>query len=647
MNEIARRKALAAIITADDAAIAAALRDAHVPSLIVALVHLSGDAGFLKPAWQPVFRFGGDGQGELSPAVQAEVRAAALAAIIAYRDRGGTLPPPPGDRTVRAMMDFIAGTPIPEHYVPFLREELALERDQPQPERWDIKVPPETRQAFQVIVIGAGMSGILAGIELSQAGIPFVILEKNADVGGTWLENAYPGCRVDNQNHLYSYSFEPNHDWPQHFSTRDVLYAYFRGVVEKHGLRRHIRFNTAVSAARYDEASGRWSIEAQELGKPPERLAANAVISAVGQLNRPKLPDIAGRDRFKGMAFHSARWPQDLDLGGKRVAVIGTGASAFQIVPAIAAEVQQLTVFQRTPPWLGPAPTYHQDVPEGMKWLLQHVPYYAKWYRFWLFWLLTDGLYPMVKGDPKWQGPARAVSEANDQLRQLLTGHLAAQCGGDKELLEKVVPKYPPGGKRSVRDNGVWIRALKRDNVELITTPIREITERGIMTADGREIAVDVIVHATGFEASRFLMPMQITGRGGRDLHEQWDGDARAYLGMTIPGFPNLFCLYGPNTNIVVNGSIIFFSECSIHYIMGCLKLLLEQGHKSLECRQTVHDAFNLKVDEANACMAWGAPQVNSWYKNAKGRVSQNWPFPLVDYWSATRAPKPGDFIFA
>lgn len=628
-----------------DAYIKAAIRDAHLPSLMVALVHLTGDASHLKPEWRPVYDFFGDGQGGLPQEAQVEVRRLAFEAIKAYRDGTRPLAPTPDAATIRRMMDFIAGVDIPAHYVPFLLDELAIEGDIPRAAPTDIAATPAAKAGFKVVVIGAGMSGLLSAIHLQRAGIPFVVIDKNADVGGTWFENAYPGCRVDNPNHLYSYSFEPNHDWPQHYSTQDVLYAYFRRVADKYGLRPHIRFETSVEKSVYDETTGRWRVHVKTKDGASEVIEARAVISAVGQLNRPRFPDIPGRDTFAGPSFHSALWNHDVDLRGKKVAVIGTGASAFQFVPRIAPAVDHLHVFQRTPPWLGPTPNYHDAVKEGKKWLLKHVPFYEKWYRFWLFWTLTDGIYDMVKVDPAWTGPSNAVSEMNDMLRQLLTAYAASQVGGDEELLRKVVPPYPMGGKRSVRDTGEWIATLRRPNVDLIDTGIKAITPKGILTADGREIAVDVIIYGTGFQASNFLWPMRFEGRGGVDLHTQWDGDARAYLGMTVPNFPNLFLLYGPNTNIVVNGSIIFFSECSIRYIMGCLKLMVEGDLKAIECRKDVHDAFNAEVDAGNALMAWGVPQVSSWYKNAKGRVSQNWPFPLVEYWRRTQAPTATDFI--
>jgi 4-hydroxyacetophenone monooxygenase len=506
-------------------------------------------------------------------------------------------------------------------------------------------VSEEARREFPVIVVGAGMSGILSAIRLEQAGLPYTVIEKNTEVGGTWWENTYPGCRVDSPNHMYSFSFEPNHAWPQFYSTQAVLSEYFRGCADKHGIRQHIRFGTRVEEAEFDEATGRWKVRVCGADGSEETLEARAVISAVGQLNRPRYPDVPGVGSFEGPSFHSAEWEHDCDLAGKRVAVIGTGASAFQFVPEIAPQVGELLVFQRSAPWLAPSPNYHDDVQDGTRWVLEFVPFYEKWYRFWLFWMSADGLLPMVTADPTWDGGEQAISPENELLREGLTEYIRSQLPDDPELCAAAIPDYPPGGKRMLRDNGVWLGALKRDNVRLLTDDIREITAKGIVTSDGVLHEVDVIIYGTGFKASDFLFPMRIIGRDGIALSSHWAGDARAYLGMTIPGFPNLFCIYGPNTNIVVNGSIIFFSECSVRYIMGCLRLLLETDSRSLECRQPVHDEFNRKVDEANAGMAWGAAQVDSWYKNAKGRVSQNWPFALVDYWRRTVEPDPDDFV--
>jgi len=395
----------------------------------------------------------------------------------------------------------------------------------------------------------------------------------------------------------------------------------------------------------FDGGTARWQVRIRDKHGSEEVLEATAVISAVGQLNQPKIPDFKGRDTFKGHAFHTARWRHDIDLGGKRVAVIGTGATAFQVIPEIAPKVKELKVFQRSAPWLAPTPNYHDDVTTGQQWLLEHVPFYAKWYRFWLFWTLTDGVLEGVEVDPTWNDMAKSVSPANEMLRQMLIHRMQAQAPNRPDLMEKVVPDYPFGSKRALRDNGVYIAALAQPNVQLVTTGVRQIVPKGVVTEDGIEHEVDVIIYGTGFHASDFLRTFKVLGREGIDLHDKWRGDARAYLGMTIPGFPNFFCIYGPNTNIVVNGSIIFFSEASVRYIVNALKLLAERGAKSMEVRKEVHDAFNERVDDANARLAWGLPGAKSWYKNRFGRVTQNWPFRLVDYWCATIAPDPADFL--
>jgi len=632
---------------ADDLDLDRALEAAHLPALIAAMVHMTGDAGWLRPEWTPAYQpLSPPGETGLPEAAKAEIRAKAKAAIEAYQAGGSPKMPSPDTPTLRKIMDFVGGAPIPEMYADFLIDELAISGKNSKDPQFEQPKLKEAARKLKVLVIGAGMSGLLTGVRLSQAGVPFEIVESNPDVGGTWLVNTYPGCRVDNSNHMYSYSFEPNHAWPQHFSPQPELLKYFRGVAEKYDLKKHIRFETKVESLAWDEDRAVWRVALKGNGRA-ETVEANAVITAVGQLNKPRMPQIEGVGTFEGPAFHSAEWRHDVDLAGKRVAVIGTGASAYQFVPEIAPKVATLKVFQRTPPWGLPVPHYHEDVPEGMKWLLEHIPYYDKWYRFWLFWMTTEGFLPMVKADEGWNGPPTAVGQANLMLREMAAEALAAQVADRPDLLPNVVPTYPVGGKRAVLDNGVWLGALKRPNVELITQAITKITPKGVVTADGVEHEADVLIYGTGFTASKFLSGLTVKGRGGRELHDVWAGDARAYLGMTVPDFPNFFMIYGPNTNIVVNGSIIFFSECSVRYIVGALRLLAETGAKAIEVKRGVHDDFNIRVDDANKGWAWGSEGVSSWYKNEFGRVSQNWPFGLIDYWRATLAPNPDDFVLS
>ena len=630
-------------ITEDDAFLAEALEHASVATLMMAIVHLTGDASILDGPIRPQRPLPGEHDGGLTDEDKAAVRARALEALRAYRDRGCTLPPPPSPATIRAMMSFMVGEEVSDEYVPMFLEEMALESGDARTVDWST-VPIQRRADYRVVVIGAGMSGLLAAIRLEQAGVPYVVIEKNDGVGGTWLENSYPGCRVDVANHFYSYSFEPNHDWPEFFSQRGELRQYFEDTAERYRVRSRIRFATEVVGARWDEGAGRWSVRVRTRGGAEETLPADVLISAVGQLNRPKLPDIPGRDTFAGPAFHSAEWQHQHDLRGKRVAVIGTGASAFQLAPEVAKVASRLLVFQRSAPWMVPNLRYHARVSDAKKWLLHHVPAYARWYRFLLFWPGSDGLMPSLVIDPEWPHPERSVNAMNDMMREYFTQWMREQIGDDPELLAKVVPTYPPFIKRMLQDNGTWLTTLKRDNVDLITAPIAAITPHGVRCADGSEHAVDVIVYATGFHANRFLWPMEIVGRDGVTLREQWGDEPRAYLGITVPGFPNLFCLYGPGTNLAHAGSIIFHSECQVRYVMACLAALLRGGFRAMECRQDVHDAYAARFDARHETMVWSHPAENSWYKNAQGKVFTTSPWRLVDYWTWTREPNLADF---
>jgi 4-hydroxyacetophenone monooxygenase len=634
-------------ITASDDEIRAHLAESEVPPLLPAIAYATGDLSLLRDDLRPDPSMVALPQGGLTEAQLAEARELAAQALIRFRDGGSTPAPVPADDVLLRIMEHAVGGQQMADYLPLLEEELAYRGEDRRAPGWHkADVAPDVD--FRVAVVGAGMSGLLVAHRLAQAGVDFVVLEKDDDVGGTWYENTYPGCRVDNPNHNYSYAFAQRHDWPLHFSTQDVLLDYFRHCADAFELRPHIRFGTEVVSATWSEPDAHWTLLVRSGDGSDETLTAQAVVSAVGQLNRPRYPtEIDGYGSFAGPTFHSARWDHDVDLAGKRVAVIGTGASAVQFIPEIAPVVGDLVVFQRTPPWLAPTPDYHDTVSDGMRWLYRHVPSYSEFNRFWIFWRMGDGALEGVRVDEAWEPKGQSVSQANDFVRMMFAAYMEGEFADRPDLLAAVLPTYPVGSKRILRDNGIWARTLKRDNVRLVTDAIDRITPTGVVTADGEEHEVDVLIYGTGFTASAFLTPMQVTGRDGVDLHEHWGGDARAYLGVTVPGFPNLFCLYGPNTNIVVNGSIVYFSECGVRYILGCIGLLLREGKSRLDVRKDVHDEFNERVDAENRAMAWGWSDVNSWYKNAHGRVSQNWPFTLLEYWQRTREPDPQDFELA
>ena len=645
----ARGRHAGAVITDDDATIAAALEDVSIPTLLVSMIHMSGDLSILDGPLRPAGIYLNEVQGFMSPEDRAAVRARALEVITAYRDAGSVLPPAPSAQDVHRMMSFLVAEEVPAEYVPLVLEELELDGTDVRDHGWQDRIPDDVRTDAHVVVIGAGMSGILAGIRLGRAGIPYTIIEKNPATGGTWFENRYPGCRVDVGNHFYCYSFAPNDDWSEFFARQPELQRYFEDCAREFGVVEHLRCSTEVERAVWDDDDAVWVVSLRTGDGAVEELRATALISAVGQLNRPSLPDIEGRDRFEGASMHSAEWVDGTELAGRRVAVVGTGASAFQIVPTIADQVEHLEVFQRTAPWMFPNPNYHEQVGAGVRWALEHLPYYGRWYRFLLFWPACDGGLPAMIVDPDYPHQDRAVSELNDAAREFFTSWMVEQVAEDPELAAKVVPDYVCLGKRTLQDNGSWLAALTRPNVELVTDPIDRVTPTGIVTTtpdgDEQERAFDVVIYATGFHANRYLWPMEIVGRGGVVLSEQWGDRPTAYLGITVPNFPNMFCMYGPGTNLAHGGSLIFHSECQITYIMGCLAALLDGEHRSIECRAEVHDDYNERMQAELDRMVWSHPSIrHSWYRNDEGRIYILSPWRLVDYWSWTREPELSEF---
>ncbi len=632
-------------IPADDATLAEALESANLPALLPAIVQLTGDRGLLERFRPPAPGMMGAVDGDFSPEEATSIRAVALEALKAYRDGDGNLPPLPSTEQLHRMMSWCAGEELPPEYVPLAIEEAALAEADPRRFEWRERPAESVLQGFHVLIIGAGLGGVCAAVRLEQAGIPYTICEKNDAIGGTWYENSYPDLRVDVPNHFYSYSFEHNPDWSDYFSRRDELEAYIEACAHKHGILEKVRLRTEVVAADWDEASALWRVHVRGEDGADQVLTANAVISAVGMLNRPHFPDIEGVERFAGPCFHSSRWRHDLDYAGARVGVIGTGASAMQFVPPLAKEAAQLKIFQRAAHWATFNPSYRQTVSEGFKWLLRHVPYYHSWYRFLLFWTGADRVYPVFRIEPDWEDPENSTGPANAAFRMVAIQHMKDRLGGDSELIEKCIPDYPPLGKRPLLDNG-WYDTLIRENVELVTAGIREVVADGVVTQDGTKHPLDVLVLATGFHAGKFLWPMKITGRGGIVLHDRWEGgeNPRAFLGITMPDFPNLFCLYGPNTNPVV-GSVIYMLECQTRYVMACLREMLEKGHRSLECRKAVHDEYNARLDAEMEHMVWRHPRVHSYYNNTAGRVTTNLPWTMYQYWDMTRSPDLGDFL--
>nr|WP_271213819.1 NAD(P)/FAD-dependent oxidoreductase [Rhodococcus wratislaviensis]GLK41083.1 monooxygenase [Rhodococcus wratislaviensis] len=620
-----------------DLALRDALQEANIPSLLMALVHLTGDRRWLEPPYRPARPKGLDDNdsGGLPESVQNEIREAALEAADAFRT-GALQPSALSVDEVSEMLAVALDEQVPGEYGPLLAEELGLHSR-------DIELPAAS-EGFHVLIIGAGISGLCAAFKLKLAGIPFTILEKNDTVGGTWLENTYPGCGVDTPGHLYCFSFDANTEWTRYFAKRDEVWAYLDRLTDQYDIRQHIKFGVEVMRADYDTDTATWHVVTRDSSGAEERVAGNILVPAVGMVNRPSTPSIPGLESFAGPTMHTAEWDASVDLKGKRVAVIGTGASAMQLVPSIADDTESIVVFQRSKQWAVPHPNYHRSVSEKVRLVMREVPFYAAWYRLRAFWNFSDRLHPQVQVDPAWPHKERSVNASNENHRQFLTKYIESQLADRPDLIDACLPDYPPYGKRPLIDNG-WFTTIKRDDVELVTDAVAEVGPHSVVTRDGREYKVDVLVLATGFKALQFLWPMEIRGSSGQTLAETWGkDDARAYLGVTVPDFPNMFILNGPNTNAGHGGSAVIATELQVRYFMQALRTLMEDEVSSLEVRDDAFWAYNHELDDALARSVWAHPGMTNWYRNDAGRVVISSPWKYLDYWKRTLEFRPDDY---
>lgn len=613
-----------------------ALEVGNVPTLLMVLRHLTGDDRWLAAPYAPRRAAGLDDNdsGGLAPEHQAEVRAAVLEALIDY-DAGRLTPSSPTDDDVARMLAVALGEPVPAEYGGLLSEELGLaSRDVAIPHGDDASVP-------DALIIGAGLSGLCTAIRFVEQGVPFRILEKNRDIGGTWLENVYPGVGVDTPSHLYSFSFAMNPEWPRYFARGESVEQYLQALVEHYGIREHIVFGVEVDHAAWDDEASRWNVHTTDGAD----WSATVLVSAVGMVNRPSLPDIPGLDTFDGPVMHTAAWDRSTDLHGKRVVVIGTGASAMQLVPTIAGAPERITVFQRSRQWAVPHPNYHREVDERVRFLMRTVPFYLAWYRLRAFWNFSDRLHSSIQVDPAWPDQTRSINANNERHRRFLTSYITEQLGDREDLIAVSVPDYPPYGKRPLIDNG-WYRTLLRDDVELIESRVTEVRPHSVIDETGREIEADVLVLATGFKAIQMLYPMDVRGRSGATLRGQtWEADdARAYLGVVVPDYPNLFIVNGPNTNAGHGGSVIHPTEFQVRYLMQAIAYLAEHPHERLEVLPEVYERYNAELDDALSRTVWAHPGMTTYYRNAAGRIVVSSPWTYLDYWQRTATFDPADY---
>jgi len=473
---------------------------------------------------------------------------------------------------------------------------------------------------LDVAIIGAGFSGLCMAIKLKEAGCEsFTIFEKASDLGGTWRDNRYPGCACDVPSHLYSFSFEQNPDWSRSFSPQAEIWRYMKDCAGKHGILSHMRFNAGVASAAYDESAQLWRLRL----KDGETVTARALVSGIGALHLPTFPKLKGLESFAGRAFHSSEWDESYDLAGKRVAVIGTGASAVQIVPNIADKVAQLTLFQRTPSWI--LPRQDRAYAGETKNRFRKFPFLQRLLRNFIYLALESRALGFISR-PGILKPAEKMARA-----------YIARTIPDPAMRAALTPGYAIGCKRILISDDFY-PALTRPNVELVTDAIREVTPQGIVTEDGRLREFDAIVHATGFRATELLSELPITGRGGRKLADDWKDGAEAYYGIAVAGYPNFFMLLGPNTGLGHN-SVIFMIEAQVRYVMDCLSWRAGE----VEVREDVQRAFNAALNAKMERTVWKSG-CRSWYLNENGTNSVIWPGFTVDYWWKTRHARRNDF---
>ena len=483
---------------------------------------------------------------------------------------------------------------------------------------------PQASLAFDVLIIGSGFAGLCMAIKLQQSGLDdFCIIEKSTDIGGTWFDNRYPGCACDIPSHLYSLSFEPRSTWSRMYPTQPEILAYLQDVVEKHGLRRRIRLNTAFQSAVWDEDAARWHVTTGG-----GLITCRVLVSGMGALHYPSMPTLPGLEIFAGEVFHSARWNADYSLAGRRIAVIGTGASAIQFIPEIAPDAAQLTVYQRTPPWI--LPKIDPEITPRQRTLMRFLPGYRLALRQKLFVI------------HEMRAAGFAVNPALMAKTQAIAQGFLNRKVKDPALRAKLTPDYTIGCKRVLISNAYY-PTLQRPNVALVTDRIAEIRAHGVVTQDGTERPADIIIFGTGFRTTDAMTQVTITGRDGQTLNQAWAGGMHAYLGTAVPGFPNFFMVLGPNTGLGHN-SVVIMIEAQVRYIMSALRLMRRRGARAMTVRPAVNAAFNAALSAKMDRTVWQSGGCQSWYQDASGRNTTLWPGFTVEYSWRTRAVRAADF---
>lgn len=561
---------------------------------------------------------------------------AVVAALGAARPAGAPAADDP--EFFKRLLPLALGSDVADEFVPLLLEQGGFQLSQPTLPR-TLPIP----ETMNVAIIGAGIAGIIAALAAADAGVGYEIFDRNDEVGGTWLTTTYPGIGVDTPSAYYSLSREVNPEWTSYYPQGAEYQAYLVALADKYRLREHTRFCIEVEALWWDEDRDQWQIHSVDRDGNRDVSYARVVITAAGYLNRPRWPELRGRETFAGTSIHSAQWDASLNLTGKRVAIIGAGCTAVQIVDACVDEVEHLTVFQRQPHWVAPRKRLTDDVPEHRRYLGRHLRYYANWNRLKSYWGTADNNYPIILQDPEWAKTHLSISPANDVLLQMCMDYIKTTFGAGTELAKKVTPDFAPYGKRIIRDPGGYYAALTRKHVDVEASEPAAVNAKGIVTQDGRQIDLDVVIYATGYYLD-FLSTVDIRGRDGKKLADEWGDSPRAYRGGTVPGFPNLFIMSAPNYSPGHGAGANFSMEVLAHYIIECLQLMALRGATTMEVTQQAYDDYVAEIDKAMSRTVWcHTPNAHTYYRSGSGRVVVATPYRLVDVWQQHRSPIEAD----
>jgi len=544
-----------------------------------------------------------------------------------------------GDDGLREIMTMITGGPCDDADFVIRREFLGFD-DWPYFHRWAPSANP-IPEGYRVAIIGSGFNGIGMGVQLNQLGIAFDVYERRSEPGGTWTINRYPDIRVDTLSSTYEFSFEKRYPWTEYFARGPEVRAYLDHISEKFGVKENTHFEHDLVHAEFDEERNIWRLTFDRPDGSQVQAEANVVVSAAGLFANPKLPDFPGAERFEGEIIHPTAWPEGSSLAGKRVGVIGNGSTGVQLLSPVAAEADHVTVFQRTPQWISPRDRYGLPIEPEVRWIIDSVPGYWNWCRFTSIMGLFTFHQDFLLTDPDWEAKGGRITEKSEMTRSMLVGYIQSQIGDRPDLLEKLVPDYAPMVRRPVVDNG-WYRAVARPDVDLVTDPIVAMDEHGVITEDGSSIPLDVLVCATGFDVVRYLAPAQYIGIGGVSLHDRWaDGGPRAYAGLMVPGFPNFFMLYGPNSQPVSGGvSLPAWYQMWSAFISKCITTMIDEGKDRVDVTETAFGEYNerLDIEAAKLTMLTDSSSTDNYYVQG-GRLQTSAPWETADYVAYTDEP--------